>query len=126
MEADQPMPSVPACASSAVPEGGRLVLDLSGTALPGQTIGIFRVRGRLFAYQNQCPHQGGPVCQGTLLPRVTETATGPQFDPNDPHIVCPWHGFEFSIETGQHAASTSYTLTAIPVEEEGGQIHVNI
>ena len=26
-------------------------------------IGVYRVNGDLFAYQNLCPHQGGPACQ---------------------------------------------------------------
>ena len=30
-------------------------------------IGVYRVNGELFAYQNVCPHQGGPACEGLLL-----------------------------------------------------------
>ena len=53
--------------SEDVPEGGRHVVDVAGT-----TIGVFRFKGRLYAYENVCPHQGGPVCQGRLVPRVAE------------------------------------------------------
>ena len=50
-----------------IAENGRLVLDIGET-----TIAIFRVRGRLFAYENRCPHMGGPVCQGLIIPAVRE------------------------------------------------------
>ena len=53
--------------STGVPEKGRLVVDASD-----RTIGIFRIDGKLYAYENRCPHQGGPVCQGMVTPGVVE------------------------------------------------------
>ena len=113
--------------SESVPEGGRLVVDVGGL-----TIGIFRVETRLYAYENTCPHQGGPVCQGLMIPAVVErinqanVSTGFAFNENDPRIVCPWHGFEFSIKTGCHPASQAVRLRAIPVAEKDGAIHVTV
>src|SRR5688572_30928605 len=54
-----------AARSDGIPEGGRLVVDIGDN-----TVGIFRVRGQLFAYENTCPHMGGPVCQGLIIPAV--------------------------------------------------------
>ena len=119
--------NVVVCASVDVPEGGRLVIDIDR-----RTIGIFRVRNRLYAYENTCPHQGGPVCQGTILPRVVENVTGSRessgfdFHTTDLHIVCPWHGFEFDIVTGRHPAKPDAQLVAVPVAEERGFVHVHI
>ncbi len=31
-------------------------------------IGVVRANGRLHAFRNVCPHQGGPVCEGALIP----------------------------------------------------------
>ena len=113
--------------SASVPEGGRLVVDVSNV-----TVGVFRVEGRLYAYENTCPHMGGPVCQGLLIPAVIEqvndakVSTGFAFNENDPRIVCPWHGFEFSIKTGCHPASQSVRLRAIGVREADGAIHVTV
>jgi nitrite reductase/ring-hydroxylating ferredoxin subunit len=110
-----------------VPEGGRLVVDIGV-----RTIGIFRVKNRLYAYENSCPHQGGPVCQGTILPRVVEKidaggeARGFDFDSGEMRIVCPWHGFEFNIETGCHPANAASRLVAVPVEEERELIRVDV
>jgi hypothetical protein len=33
-------------------------------------IGVVRAKGRLFAYRNVCPHQGGPICGGLLIHKV--------------------------------------------------------
>ena len=37
-------------------EGGRVVVDVEGVE-----VGIFRVAGRLHAWENRCVHAGGPV-----------------------------------------------------------------
>ena len=111
--------------SADVPEGGRLVVDAGE-----KTIGVFRAGGRLYAYENTCPHQGGPVCQGLVIPAVNEVldeqraSTGFAFDADDLRIVCPWHGFEFSIKTGCHPAAPQMKLLAVEVTEQDGTIYV--
>jgi len=116
-----------AARSDEIPQNGRLVVDIGDV-----TIGIFRVDGRLFAYENRCPHMGGPVCQGLVIPAVRElvderqVSTGYAFDESEMRIVCPWHGYEFSIATGSHPAKASIRLKAVPVEEEGGDVYVTV
>lgn len=113
--------------SSDLPENGRLLIDTGG-----RTIGIFRIKGELYAYDSVCPHQGGPVCQGRVMPKVRErisddrTAHGMYFDESEMHIVCPWHGAEFVIETGLHATVAELRLSSIKVHEEGGEINVSL
>ena len=113
--------------SDRIPEQGRLVVDIGE-----RTVGIFRVGGKLFAYHNTCPHMGGPVCQGLVIPAVRElvnekqVSTGYAFDESEMRIVCPWHGYEFSIETGSHPAKPSIRLTRVAVEEEGGDVYVTL
>jgi nitrite reductase/ring-hydroxylating ferredoxin subunit len=48
------------------------------------------------------------------------------FDDSDPHVVCPWHGFEFSLKTGRHAAIDDIGLTPIEVEELDGHVYLTI
>ena len=116
-----------AAESHSIPEKGRLVVDIGDV-----TVGIFRVGGRLFAYLNSCPHMGGPVCQGLVIPAVREivndrqVSTGYAFDESEMRIVCPWHGYEFSIETGSHPAKASIRLRPVAVEEEGGHVYVTL
>ena len=125
MTAAQPATRYWVAASEDVPEGGRCVVDVAG-----RTIGVFRFHGRLAAYENVCPHQGGPVCQGRLVSRVTEVldedmrSRGTDFDESDPHVVCPWHGFEFSLASGSHPGRERTRLRDFPVEERGGNVYV--
>ena len=39
-------------------------------------IGVFHVDRTFYAWRNDCPHQGGPVCQGRLMKRVEERLDG--------------------------------------------------
>ena len=116
-----------AARSGSIPEKGRLVIDIGET-----TVGIFRVGGKLFAYENSCPHMGGPVCQGLIIPAVRElindkqVSTGYAFDESEMRIVCPWHGYEFKIETGSHPAKESIRLKRVAVEEEGDNVYVTL
>ena len=68
-------------------------------------IGVFHVGGEFFAYENNCVHQGGPVCQGKIMGRVKEdlgkdkTSKGLRFSESDIHIVCPWHGWGYDLSS---------------------------
>jgi 3-phenylpropionate/trans-cinnamate dioxygenase ferredoxin subunit len=69
----------------------------------GREIGVIRLRsGRLRAIMNRCPHKGAPICRG-LIGGVWESSGPGQLSFDDRHdvLVCPWHGFEFSLETGE-------------------------
>jgi nitrite reductase/ring-hydroxylating ferredoxin subunit len=85
-------------------------------AAEGLEIGVFRLGDAVFAYQNRCPHQGGPVCQGRLMPKVEQplgpdqAALGLRFSDEVVHLVCPWHGYEFVLETGRHAGDAGTRL----------------
>ena len=114
--------------SGELADKGRLVVDINDKL----TIGVFRLEGQLFAYENTCAHSGGPICQGRILPRVIEVMDsqkqvhGQNWDESDMHIVCPWHGFEYSIKTGEHAGDQSIRLRSFHVHEEDGGIYVTV
>lgn len=106
-------------------EGGRVVVDVDGTE-----IGIFRLDGQLFAWENRCAHAGGPVCQGVLMNRVVERlddekrSLGDDFS-DELHIVCPWHGYEYNVRTGRHPSDPGARLRRVEVEEREGEILVS-
>jgi nitrite reductase/ring-hydroxylating ferredoxin subunit len=107
-------------------EGGRVVVDVEGVE-----IGIFRVDGRLHAWENRCAHSGGPVCQGALMNRVVERLDEDKRSLGDDfgealHIVCPWHGYEYDIRTGEHPGDPGARLRRIEIEERGGEILVRL
>jgi nitrite reductase/ring-hydroxylating ferredoxin subunit len=68
----------------------------------GRSVGVFNVDGQYLAVLNRCPHQGAPLCQGRVWSTVTSPLPGvyEQVD-SDPLLRCPWHGWEFDMQTGQ-------------------------
>jgi nitrite reductase/ring-hydroxylating ferredoxin subunit len=95
-------------------------------------IGVLRAKGRLHAFRNHCPHQGGPVCQGLMIHKVEaiigpdKTYQGSRFNEDELHIVCPWHGWEFNIETGRCAGDGRVGLRRYEVVERNDEIYVLI
>ena len=93
-------------------------------------IGVFRLGGEFYAYENNCPHQGGPVCQGKILGKVEEvlgadkTSKGLKFSDTDVHIVCPWHGYEYNIRTGRHPGDKNVRLKPFKVAVRSGEVYV--
>lgn len=105
-----------------IAEKGRKIVTING-----MEIGIFLVNGNYYAWRNICPHAFAPVCvgriSGTRLPsRVYEYIYG-----KDQQIIrCPWHGWEFDLETGEHLADSGVRLRGYPVEVDGEDIYVVI
>jgi len=100
-------------------------------SIDGIEVGVFRLGDKIIAYENVCPHAGGPVCQGQIFNKVEEALTpdmrsaGMHFAKTR-HLVCPWHGFEFDLETGCHPGDASVRLTPVKVDVRGGQIYVGL
>ena len=93
-------------------------------------IGVFHVNGDFYAYENNCVHQGGPVCQGKILNKVEEvladdkTSKGLKFSESDVHIVCPWHGYEYNLMTGRHPGDKNVRLKPYEVKVNNGEVYV--
>ena len=100
-------------------------------AVDDMEVGVFRVGDKILAYENVCPHAGGPVCQGQIFHKVEEALTpdmrsaGLRFSQTR-HLVCPWHGYEFDLETGRHPGDPSVRLKPIKVDVREGQIFVKL
>ena len=78
-------------------EGGYRVLRVDDFEF-----GIFRQGDRLLAYENHCPHDGGPVCQGKVIPRVEE-----ELEPTRPAGDCVSPRARTSSAPGTAGSSTS-------------------
>ena len=95
-------------------------------------IGVYRANGKLYAYQNLCAHQGGPACEGLLMPKVEDviardqTYQGQKFNYEELHIVCPWHGFEYDLTDGVNAGNKRFHLKKYEVEVRKGGVYVLI
>ena len=106
-------------------DGDRKVIDCGEFE-----VGVFRIGDEFFAWHNRCAHRAGPVCQGRVMKRVIEPVAGDRttrtlkYDPIETNIVCPWHGYEFSIRTGYHQGSSRFRLRKAEFTIREGEIYV--
>jgi len=95
-----------------------------------QEIGVFRHEGQYYAYSNFCLHQGGPACEGLTIAAVEEhlrpdkTSLGLSFSPTEMHFVCPWHGMEYDMKTGECVSDRKMKLKKYQVLEKGDEVYV--
>ena len=111
--------------SNALNEGDRLIVHVDR-----DEVGIFRHRGALRAYSNYCLHSGGPACEGLIIARIEEhilpdkTSAGLFFSKDQTHCVCPWHGYEFDMQTGECIGNRKLKLRSYEVVEADGDIFI--
>lgn len=74
-----------------------------------KSIALTKLRGEYGAIDNRCPHQGGPLGQGTV---------------ENGKIRCPWHGFDFDPFTGEAAGGPDFDVPTYPVEVRADGIYV--
>jgi nitrite reductase (NADH) small subunit len=78
-----------------------------------QEIGLYLIEGQPYAILNFCPHFGAPLCLGT----VTSDGPGSQgYDSERRVIRCPWHRWEFDMDTGAALAPVKQRIKTFPVE----------
>jgi nitrite reductase/ring-hydroxylating ferredoxin subunit len=93
-------------------------------------IGVFRHEGQFYAYSNFCLHQGGPACEGLTIAKVEErllpdkTSQGLYFSDTEMHFVCPWHGYEYDMKTGECVSDRKLKLRKYKVIEKGDEVYV--
>jgi nitrite reductase/ring-hydroxylating ferredoxin subunit len=65
-------------------------------------IGVTRLRdGTIRAVRNWCPHKGAAICKGVIGGTWPPSAPGDLvYDREGEILVCPWHGFEYDLRTG--------------------------
>ena len=71
----------------------------------GKAVALFRVGERVVAVDAECPHEGGPLQDGTI---------------EDGCVVCPWHHYKFALAGGQCDLDPSLKVNTYPtvIEEE--------
>ena len=88
------------CDIEEIPPGTRKIVEVNR-----RSIGIFNVNGTLRAVRNVCPHHGAPMClgelTGTMMPPSTPGSHDLVWGLEGRVLRCPWHGFEFDVETGR-------------------------
>ncbi len=83
---------------SDVPDEGRV----NTTVVAGRSVALTRCGGALGALENRCPHQGGPVGEGSI---------------EGGWLRCPWHGYDYNPLTGQPPEGFTDAVTAYDTAE---------
>jgi thiamine pyrophosphate-dependent acetolactate synthase large subunit-like protein/nitrite reductase/ring-hydroxylating ferredoxin subunit len=90
-----------------VPDDGRVRSVIVG----GRTVALARCGARLGALDNRCPHQGGPLGEGSI---------------ENGWLRCPWHGYDYDPITGAPPGGFSDSVPAYPVEERDDGVYVQV
>jgi len=77
----------------------------------GRALAITRCAGTLGALDNRCPHQGGPLGEGSI---------------ENGWLRCPWHGYDYDPLTGKPPKGFSDAPEQFPVDETGGRVRVQL
>ena len=105
--------------------GKRFLANVSGSEVM-----VFGHKGKVFAYENRCLHQGGPVAEGLILGRVVAVLDSEkrllreEFSETEDQLICPWHGWAYSLETGECAGLKGARLRKFEVITEKGEVYV--
>ena len=105
-------------AAAELPPGQRKVVTVGG-----REIGVFNIKGELYALRNICPHRNGPLCHGRLRPLVVFNGFYDlDHEREDEILKCPWHQWEFDIKTGQALYDDALRVRTYRVVQEGEEI----
>ena len=107
------------------PDNSHRVVDVNGRQL-----GVFRIKGKLYALPNICPHMTGPVCEAKIVTGSLRTDESTDWKPEWVYdgevVVCPWHGLEYHVPTGQCLAYEHIRIRRYKVTTEGDHVVVEI
>lgn len=109
------------CAAAAL-QAGEMMETTVGTV----TIVVARGhQGRLYAFSGRCVHQGAPLWRGRLLAGVEGARPGDFRPANGREVLkCPWHGYEYELESGRVLFDPRRGLRTFPVYEDDGRVVV--
>ena len=99
------MPEVDVCPVDELPPGCSKIVSASDV-----TVCVYNLGGELYAIEDRCSHDNGPLCEG-------------DFDPETGVVICPRHGANFDIRTGQALTLPAYLpVETFPVRVAGGRM----
>ncbi|MEO8107450.1 MAG: thiamine pyrophosphate-binding protein, partial [Actinomycetes bacterium] len=92
--------------SDQIPDGEGRVRTV---VVNGRALAVSRCGGVIGALDNRCPHQGGPLGEGSIENGL---------------LRCPWHGYDYDPITGQPPSGFSDAPEKFEVDENAGRIRV--
>ena len=90
-----------------VEDGAGILVEVDG-----KEIALINSGGNYYAVDNECTHVGGPLCEGDV-----EGTT----------VICPWHGAEFDLTTGEALAPPAEEgVSCYKVSIDGDSIKIEV
>jgi DMSO/TMAO reductase YedYZ heme-binding membrane subunit/nitrite reductase/ring-hydroxylating ferredoxin subunit len=75
-----------------------------------ERIAVYKTQGKLFAVNNVCKHQNGPLGEGKVI---------------DGCITCPWHGYQYLPQNGQSPPPFTEKVSTYDVKINGNDVWLN-
>jgi 3-phenylpropionate/trans-cinnamate dioxygenase ferredoxin subunit len=94
--------------------------------LAGRDVVLVRWRGRVFAIRDVCPHMTQSFELGSVIGRPCGSVGEVDFHQDVPIITCPWHQFEFSLESGRCLTDRTLRVRRYDVSIEDGDVYVDV
>ena len=101
--------TIPVCALAELPPGSTRLVEHDGLK-----IGVFNCDGTLYAIEDRCSHDDGPLAEG-------------EFDPATCTVECPRHGSLFDLRSGRPRTLPAYQPVetfAVRVEDDEVKLEV--
>jgi nitrite reductase/ring-hydroxylating ferredoxin subunit len=90
-----------------IPDGHGALFETGGL-----TVAIFNAgAGRFYATSPLCPHEDGPLAEGWIEGNV---------------VVCPWHGWDFELQTGRCRVDPGLAIGVYDVRVRDGGVEVDL
>ena len=103
------MPSLEVCPLDEFPSGSVRIVRAGELA-----VGVYNVDGELYAIEDRCSHDDGPLCEG-------------DWDPEERVVTCPRHGSNFDLRTGEPLSLPAWEpVEVFPVRVEDGIVRVDV
>lgn len=75
---------------------------------------LFNYNNKISAISNACLHKGGPLGAGNVQKKY-----------DGMYVTCPWHGWEYNIETGSAPPGYADQQAVYEVKIESGEIYIS-
>lgn len=95
------------CAQSELPA----VNQVREVVANGRALCIANVNGSISVLDGTCPHEGGPLGEGTI---------------EEGRVVCPWHGFSFNVQTGATSDDPDLRVEVLEAKIEDGELRAKL
>ena len=95
------------CPQSELPQPG-LVREFS---VGGRALCVANVDGEICVLDGTCPHEGGPLGEGTL---------------ERGRVVCPWHAYAFDLHSGEAEDDAEVKAEVLEAKVENAELRVKL